>query len=189
MVHQFILIYGPMFSGKSTELISRMRLYNFTGKKSVIIKYTRDARYADASKFTTHDDAHMSVASPILTTDKLMDIKCADYDVIGIEELQFFDDAYEFCCDMLKQKKILIATALNGTWKQEIFPNLLKILPLTFIVQKEGAVCSRCGKHGDNNDVVRADVSHKITKSSDLIEIGGADMYQALCLACHFADT
>ena len=86
------LIMGPMFSGKTTSLINTIKRYNWQNKKAVLVKYTMDNRYSSESKIITHD----KLEAPALNCQKLTDILTTlkEYDVIGIDEGQFFLDVF-----------------------------------------------------------------------------------------------
>ncbi len=84
------MIIGPMFSGKSTELINTVRRYQHKNKRTVLVKYKMDNRYSDEDKVVTHDKQE----SPALKCNNLSDIydQLVNYDVIGVDEGQFYPD-------------------------------------------------------------------------------------------------
>ena len=101
-----ILIIGPMFSGKTTELMRLMNNYETTKKKTKIFKYSKDNRYSEEN-ICTHD-LTMKKATNILELDQITNDLIEPYDVIGVDEIQFFERTLEFANRILNQKKILI---------------------------------------------------------------------------------
>jgi len=107
------LIMGPMFAGKSTELIRRVKRIEISGKKCLMIKYSADQRYSSDS-VCTHDQ-HKRVAFSCKTLSEVKD-NWKDYDVLGIDEGQFFEDIVDFSENAANEGKIVIISSLNGTY-------------------------------------------------------------------------
>lgn len=84
------LIIGPMFSGKSTELAKRINKYTIKKKKAVLVRYNLDTRYTSEEEMVTHD----GIRHPAISASKLKEIKAKldEYEVIGLDEGQFFED-------------------------------------------------------------------------------------------------
>ena len=114
------LILGPMFSGKSTRLIEIIRKYTYKAKKTIMIKYFADQRYSDKSEVVTHDLIKYDSIDCKNLRDSFHIIK--NYDVIGIDEGQFFPDLVEVCEELALMKKTVIISALNGDFRMEPFP-------------------------------------------------------------------
>ncbi|RHY56339.1 hypothetical protein DYB30_003189 [Aphanomyces astaci] len=93
------LIIGPMFSGKSTELIRRMRRYQHAQLKCMVVKSKIDDRYTNDSLVSTHD-RQMMKANPLTRLEDMGD-EFMKYDVIGIDEGQFFTDPFQHVCDLI----------------------------------------------------------------------------------------
>ena len=119
-------ILGPMFSGKSTRLIEIIRKYTFKAKKTIMIKYFGDQRYSDKSEVVTHDLVKYDSIDCKNLKDSFDILK--KYDVIGIDEGQFFPDLVEICEELALLKKIVIIAALNGDFRMEPFPVISKII-------------------------------------------------------------
>lgn len=170
------LILGPMFSGKSTELIRRLKRFEIANYKCLIIKYAKDTRYAQES-IATHDDQTLKA----LSVDKLKDIKVNfdDYDVIGIDEGQFFPDIVEFSEEMANRSKTVMVAALDGTFQRKAFASILELVPLAESVIKLTAVCMNCFGEGSYTKRISADKEVEV--------IGGADKYMAVCRSCYFS--
>lgn len=173
---QIQLILGPMFSGKSTELIRRLKRYQIARYPCLIVKYAKDIRY-DLESIATHDQQTLKAIS----ADKLKNLKVNlnDYDVIGIDEGQFFPDIVEFSEEMANKGKTVVIAALDGTFQRKAFASILELIPLSEHVVKLNAVCMTC--FGDGS------FTKRISADKEVEVIGGADMYMATCRSCFFA--
>ncbi|MEE6519386.1 hypothetical protein FKM82_031174 [Ascaphus truei] len=113
----FQVIFGPMFSGKSTELIRRVRRFQIAQYKCLVIKYARDTRYSK-EMVATHDRTTMDSVSACQLLDVLPEARVSS--VIGIDEGQFFSDIVEFCEEMANEGKTVIVAALDGTFQRKV---------------------------------------------------------------------
>lgn len=168
------IILGPMFSGKSTEMLRRIRRYKQAGQKCGVVKYDKDTRYS-IEDFATHDG---STHPAIPCSNNLSSVRerVSQYSVIGIDEGQFFTDIVSFVIDMLSLGKIVIIAALDGDYKQESFGSVLQLIPKCDSVVKLNAVCTLCQKD--------ASFTCRKTQEDTLEVIGGDDKYMALCRQC-----
>lgn len=107
------LIIGPMFAGKSTELLRRVRRNEIAGKKCLYIKYIEDTRY-DATSIATHDNLKRSAVAVRELSE--LDDDWKSFDVIGIDEGQFFTDIVTKAEEMAEAGKIVTISALGGTY-------------------------------------------------------------------------
>ncbi|KAI6214229.1 hypothetical protein M3Y94_00243200 [Aphelenchoides besseyi] len=168
------LIVGPMFSGKTTELLRQCRRHTLAKRSVVIVKYKKDTRYDDIM-VCTHDSLKMEGLRAI----RLADVwdRLMDSDVIGIDEGQFFEDVVERAELLANCGKTVIVAALDGDYKRKQFESIAKLVPLAEKVEKITAVCQFCGHSA--SFTLR-------TIMSDVREvIGGAEMYQAVCRHCY----
>eukprot|EP01126_Amoeba_proteus_P014010 TRINITY_DN1604_c0_g1_i3.p1 TRINITY_DN1604_c0_g1~~TRINITY_DN1604_c0_g1_i3.p1 ORF type:complete len:237 (+),score=42.86 TRINITY_DN1604_c0_g1_i3:92-802(+) len=170
------VIFGPMFSGKSTELLRRIRRYLVAQRSCFVIKYHNDSRY-DSESVSTHDRI-LWKAHPCGT---LSDVEqeAVSYDVIGIDEGQFFPDIVQFAEKMANLGKIVIVAALDGTFQRKPFNTILELVPLAEHVTKLTAVCVCCS--GD------AAFTKRIGTETKIEVIGGADKYVAVCRFCYLS--
>lgn len=172
------VIFGPMFSGKSTELIRRLNRYQIACHSCLIIKYSNDSRYSKDS-IATHDQQFLLAIS----TTKLFDLSDQifenKYDIIGIDEGQFFPDCVQFCDYMANKGKIVIVAALDSTFERKEFGDILKLIPLAENVVKLNAVCMVC------YDI--ASFSKRITDEKKLEVIGGVEKYMSVCRKCYLS--
>ncbi|KAG9151649.1 hypothetical protein Leryth_001956 [Lithospermum erythrorhizon] len=170
------VIMGPMFAGKTTALLRRVRSESDMGRNVVVIKSSKDARYA-VNSVVTHDGTKF----PCWALPKLSSFKerfgvdqYAKVDVIAIDEAQFFDDLYEFCCNAADlDGKIVVVAGLDGDYLRRNFGSLLDIVPLADTVMKLTARCEVCGK--------KALFTLRKIDNAQTELVGGADIYMPVC--------
>ncbi|KAM1429595.1 hypothetical protein ACFX2I_045773 [Malus domestica] len=170
------VIMGPMFAGKTTALLRRIKSEGNSGRNVAMIKSSKDTRYAIDS-VVTHDGMKFPCwALPDLSSfrknfggdayDKL--------DVIGIDEAQFFEDLYDFCCMAADHDgKTVVVAGLDGDYLRRSFGSVLDVIPLADSVTKLTARCEMCGK--------RAFFTLRKTEETRTELIGGADVYMPVC--------
>ncbi|GBN52412.1 Thymidine kinase, cytosolic [Araneus ventricosus] len=168
------IIFGPMFSGKTTELIRRLRKYQIANHKCLIIKYSHDTRYSE-KEISTHDRQTLDAIS-VATLSHLKN-QAENYSVIGIDEGQFFPDVVGFSEEMANIGKIVIVAALDGTYQRKGFSNTLQLVPLAESVIKLTSVCMLCFED--------ASYTKRIGNETELEVIGGTDKYMAVCRSCY----
>jgi thymidine kinase len=171
------LIIGPMFSGKTTELIRLTSIQEAIGRSVRIIKHEIDNRY-DAQCAVTHSGT-IKKASAISS---LLEIaESAEEDVIGIDEGQFFEDLFESVKILLGRGKVVIIASLDGDFKMEPFGSIIQLfqlIPLSDRVEKLRAICAKCR-------LQEAPFTMKKEVGSGVVEVGGKDKYLATCRGCH----
>eukprot|EP00898_Chlorokybus_atmophyticus_P005801 jgi/Chlat1/6221/Chrsp44S09039 len=143
------LIFGPMFSGKTTELARRAGRLIRQGKNCLIVKYKGDVRY-NARRLATHDTVvdWTCEARPCVALAEVANVVAGGaYCAIAIDEGQFFADVVEYCERWANEGKIVIVAALDGTFERKPFKRVLELVPLAESVVKLNAVCTSC--HGD----------------------------------------
>ncbi|XP_076879689.1 thymidine kinase, cytosolic [Brachyhypopomus gauderio] len=171
---QIQVIFGPMFSGKSTELMRRVRRFQIAQYCCLVIKYAKDVRYSDKG-MSTHDRNTMDA----VPANCLIDVRpvALDASVIGIDEGQFFPDVVEFSEEMANLGKTVIVAALDGTFQRKPFGSILNLVPLAESVVKLNAVCMQCFKE--------AAYTKRLGAEKEVEVIGGADKYHAVCRECY----
>jgi thymidine kinase len=173
------LIIGPMFSGKTTELIRLIERERILDRKCLIIKFKNDNRYS-LTKIVTHNSYSYDKCD-ILNIDSLDQLNIDDiiknYKVIGVEEGQFFNNIHLFSNKLANHDINVYISALDGTFKQDLFGDIGLIFPLAETIIKLKAICMKC-KNSDASFTIRT------IKSDDLIVIGGAESYVAVCRKC-----
>lgn len=160
---------GPMYSGKTTTLLLRKKRYEIGGKKCIIIKYIKDTRYDGKNIISTHT----LTKEKALCTDllKKMEENINNYDVIFIDEIQFYKDAAEIC-DKWANNKIVECYGLNGDYKRQPFEQISKLIPLCDNITHLTAI--------DKNNGKDAPFTKRLVANNNQELIGGKDMYIAL---------
>ena len=170
------IIMGPMFSGKTSQVISLYGRYTTIGRSVLVIKHALDTRYS--AGLTTHNGQMI----PCYTTDTLNALTSSFlqlYRVIIIDEAQFFDGLYDFVKWAVEHGKTVFVVGLDGDHERKPFGEILKCIPLADKVTKLTAFCNGC------RDGTPAPFTKRINGNVDQIAVGGADMYQAVCLSCY----
>ncbi|XP_021724516.1 thymidine kinase-like [Chenopodium quinoa] len=170
------VIVGPMFAGKSTALLRRVKTESSNGRTVAMIKSSKDTRYAKDS-VVTHDGVRFPCwALPDLSSfqEKFGFDAYDKLDVIGIDEAQFFDDLYDFCCKAAeKDGKTIVIAGLDGDYLRRSFGSVLDVIPLADTVTKLTARCEMCGK--------RAFFTLRKVGETQTELIGGAESYMPVC--------
>ena len=165
------LIIGPMFSGKSSRLIQIIRKYKVLNKSVLVIKPIIDNRYSHNSHIITHDKSTEDCVSRF----KLSEVLDIDqYEVIIIEEGQFFPDIYEKVLEWCKTKKVYVA-GLIGDAHKNLFGNLYLLTSHADEIIFLKAMCKICC------DGTPAPFTKKLVKNDLIVEVGGDDLYIAVC--------
>jgi len=168
------IILGPMFSGKTTQLIQHYKKNTYIGKPVCVINYSEDTRYHD-SMLSTHD----KIMIPCIFARRLSDVDTDHATVIIINEGQFFEDLFEFVLKMVEDnRKSVYVCGLDGDFKRKRFGKILDLIPYCNKVTKLNSLCSIC------KDGTPGIFSHRITKETSQVVIG-SDNYQPLCRQCY----
>lgn len=169
------LIIGPMMSGKSTELLRRLERSNIAGKKVCLIRPKIDNR-----DYFTHSGLNINI--DVFHVKSISTIKnLFNYDVIGIDEGQFFTNiatsAYIINSEL--NKKIIIS-ALNADFNKKMFPEIVSLIPYCDTIDKMNAVCLECGSDYGNYSIYTGEDVNK----DEIIKIGGKESYKVVCFNC-----
>jgi len=172
------LIIGPMYAGKSTELIKEIRLYEFLEKNIVIINHSINNRYGTEG-ISTHDKIQVNNSININTLQELED-KHNDLfqktEIIIIEELQFFNDSFEKITEWLdKYNKKIIAAGLISDYLRQPFGDVIKLIPHAEEVIKLNALCKKC------KDGTKASFTRRTTNDTNTVIVGSDTYYEAVC--------
>ena len=165
------LIIGPMFSGKSTILLTRYRRYQIAGKKCLLIKYANDNRYENSGEMlVTHDQLSYKATSCHMLSEANDFIQ--DYDVICIDEIQFYEDAGIYCDLWANSGKIVEVCGLNGDYRRKPFEQISYLIPMSDNITFVTAVCKDTGKD--------ACFTMRLSNEKEQEVIGSTDKYQAV---------
>ena len=164
------VICGSMFSGKTEELLRRVKRAKLAKQKIKIFKPKQDIRYSK-KKVTSHDNNSIK-SKPINSPSKILEI-AEKFDVIGIDEAQFFDESIvEVCNKLADSGKRVIVAGLDMDYMGKPFGPMPNLLAIAEYVTKVHAICTRSGK--------MASYTHRIAKSDELILLGDTRKYEAL---------
>ena len=170
------VICGSMFSGKTEELIRRLRRAEIAKQKIQIFKPYIDTRY-DPLKIVSHEGREI-ISMPVQNSQSIqlaVDIETTD--VIGIDEAQFFDKGLADVANYLANQGIrVIIAGLDMDFKGKPFGVMPQLLAIAEFVTKIHAICVKCGN--------LAYVSHRTSNSENLILLGETDVYEPLCRPC-----
>eukprot|EP01006_Ploeotia_vitrea_P061529 TRINITY_DN78328_c0_g1_i1.p1 TRINITY_DN78328_c0_g1~~TRINITY_DN78328_c0_g1_i1.p1 ORF type:complete len:265 (+),score=38.18 TRINITY_DN78328_c0_g1_i1:36-797(+) len=173
------LVIGPMFAGKTTELLRRMRFHLYSQKRCLVIKNKMDTRYnseGEVDSVVSHNRDQIEAVAAA----KLGDVEewLHKADVIGIDEGQFFPDLKDFAEKAANMGKHVIIAALDGDYKREPFGDVCQIVPLAEEISKLHAICMTCKAH-------KAAFTRRLCAGDQVELVGGADKYIAVCRACY----
>jgi len=172
------LILGPMFSGKTTELIRIYNKYTACGIKCLMINHGSDTRYSNEGHVTSHSKGQIKSLN-LIKLNQIDEFSLVNYDVILINEGQFFSDLYDIVKMLVDTaKKHVFVCGLDGDFKREKFGQMLDLIPLCDNVVKLKAVCQECKK----SDAI---YTYRKTNDTQQTIVAEKDMYSALCRNCY----
>lgn len=170
------IIIGPMYSGKSTELMRRCMRYKSVGCNVLVINHKIDTRCKN--EIRTHNDCKMDAIKVCNLCDIERDILYNNY-VIAIDEAQFFDDLRDF---VIKHESnlntTLIISGLDGDYKKDKFGQILDIIPYSNSVTKLNSLCMICC------DGTLAPFTKRICNADEQILVGKSESYKSVCRKC-----
>ena len=165
-----------MFSGKTEELIRRLRRAEIARQKVEIFKPGVDLRYS-ANEVVSHDQN--TIRSTTVDNSATILLLSGDVEVVGIDEAQFFDPGLTEVCNKLADMGVrVIVAGLDMDFKGEPFGPMPGLMASAEYVTKVHAVCMRCGN--------LAHFSHRLTENDKLVVLGEIGAYEPLCRECYF---
>lgn len=169
------VICGSMFSGKTEELIRRLRRAQFANQKIRIYKPCIDVRYSE-DKVVSHD-LHSIESTPIPKPEQMLECLDQGIQVVGIDEAQFFDETLVEVAEKLADNGIrVVAAGLDMDYLGKPFGPMPALMAVAEDVQKVHAICVKCGSPARH--------SHRLSKNDDLVVLGEKDIYEPLCRHC-----
>ncbi len=172
------LIIGPMFAGKSSAILQKVRRAEILGWKHLVLTNRIDVRYdTSGSQIVTHDHAGMDAygvtkLEEVFPTDRYTEAR-----LIVIEEAQFFTDLYSFVLKAVEEDgKEVVVVGLDGDSDRKPFGQILEVLPLADEVIRLSALCKRCG---DGRAALFSALVRGVKQGQ--VHVGGADMYEPMC--------
>jgi thymidine kinase len=168
------VICGSMFSGKTEELIRRLKRARIARQKVEIFKPKFDTRY-DEINVVSHDSNFIH-STPVESSSRIL-LLANDVEVIGIDEAQFFDDELPQVCETLANRGIrVIVAGLDMDYLGKPFGPIPDLMAMAEYVTKVHAICMKCGNLANH--------SHRTVGSDSRILLGEQDSYMALCRSC-----
>ncbi|MGL4798080.1 MAG: thymidine kinase [Cellulosilyticaceae bacterium] len=179
------IICGPMFSGKSEELIRRLKRTILAKKNTVIFTPQIDNRYLK-DHICSHDGKHLE-AIPVTSIEEILNHISSDTQVIGIDEVQFLQgDTVRIIMQLVEDGKRVICAGLDKDFKAESFGCMPELLALADEVTKLTAICMSCGRPA--NFTQRLIEGRPASYNDPLILIGASESYEARCRVCYHID-
>jgi thymidine kinase len=168
------IIIGGMFSGKSSELIRRLKRHQVIGDKVLVINSKKDTRNVE-NVLETHDKDTFEC----IKTNNLLEVAATleyhNAKVIAVDESQFFGSIRFFVEQAMKDKKHVILAGLDGDFRQQVFGEILSVIPLADEVTKLKALCMEC-MDGTLGPFTKRTVGNTLQEL-----VGAADIYKAVC--------
>ena len=173
------VVCGSMFSGKTEELLRRIKRARLARQRLVLFKPRVDNRY-DEVKVVSHEGLNAD-AVPVASAEELLARMPKDVLVAGIDEVQFFDDAIVDAAERLASRGVrVIVAGLDQDWRGRPFGPMPALMAVAEYVTKLHAVCARCGG--------AATRSQRLVAAEGQLFVGGAAEYEARCRACFVAE-
>ena len=180
------VIIGPMFSGKTSELIRLVEREVYAKRKGAIFKVAFDERYS-AKQVVTHNglryDAYTVASSPEGLAKIAELVSTEGLDAIGVDEVNFFPEALVGVLDRLADSKKVIACGLNLDFRAEPFATTMELAARADRVRYLSAVCVVCGQEATRTQ--RLIGGKPAPKDSPVIAVGGKEMYEPRCRNCY----
>jgi len=168
------VITGSMFSGKTEELIRRLRRAQFAGLRVEIFKPSIDKRYSE-SRVVSHDEKSI-ISTPVDNASAIL-LLAGNVEVVGIDEAQFFDNTIVDVCNKLADSGVRIVIAgLDMDFMGKPFGPIPGLLAIAEYVTKVHAICMRCGN--------LAQYSFRKSDEEQVVVLGEKDKYEPLCRSC-----
>jgi thymidine kinase len=173
------VVVGPMYSGKSEELLRRLRRAEIAGYRVAVIKPDMDHRY-NATKVVSHAGSERDA----IVVKGVYDVKLQGlgYDVVGIDEVQFYPPEIVETLNRMTKKQVVIATGLDQDYRGQPFGAVPTLMALADKVDKLTAICHSCGEEATKTQ--RLVDGKPASFSGPTIQVGGLDSYEARCRKC-----
>ena len=169
------VVAGSMFSGKTEELIRRLKRAKFAKQKVEIFKPQIDTRYSEEA--VVSHDANSIHSTPVSSSGNIF-LLSSDVDVVGIDEAQFFDIGLTEVCNKLADQGVrVIVAGLDMDFRGVPFGPMPQLMACAEYVTKVHAICVKCGD--------LAQYTHRKSESEKLVLLGEMDIYEPLCRACY----
>ena len=186
------LLTGPMFSGKTSAMIGRVRRAAYAGAPAVVVKWAGDTRYdggdaAGGPAVAAHTEVRQASAPGtegcagirVVVARRLSEVEpTAAERTVGVDEGQFFPDLVERCEAWAREGRHVVVAALDGDYARRPFGAVCELVPRCEEVTKLRGVCMGCRARD-------AAFSQRLTAGTAVVQEGGRESYRAVCRACH----
>ncbi|MGI9626635.1 MAG: thymidine kinase [Longimicrobiales bacterium] len=177
------VVAGVMFSGKSEELIRRVRRALIAGKRTQLFKSHLDHRYGGVFKISSHDGRELE-ATPVSTSTQIAEKIESGVEVVAIDEAQFLDEGIvKVVTDLADRNVRVILAGIDMDFRGEPFGPMGTLLAVAERIDKLHAICVRCGDLATRNQ--RLIDGEPAPADGPTIQVGGAESYEARCRRCH----
>jgi thymidine kinase len=177
------VVTGVMFSGKSEELIRRVRRALIAKRRVQVFKSALDDRYAGVRTISSHDGSGVE-AIPVRSSTEILRKVHPDTQVVAVDEVQFLDDGIVDVLSLLADRGMrVIVAGTDMDFRGEPFGPIGAILAMAETVDKLHAICVRCGNSATRNQ--RLVDGEPAPCEAPTIQVGGAESYEARCRVCH----
>lgn len=176
------LILGPMYSCKSSTLLRIADRYRIAGKKVLIIKYFGDTRYSK-DELVTHSGIRVKAD---ISTNNLESITIDDYEVICVDEIQFYADN-TILIKWADQGKTVVASGLSGNYLRHQFQGIPELISASDQITHLNSICMQCKSENGSFTAMRKEQILISGKAAETEFIGGQETYIALCRKCYVA--
>ena len=168
------VICGSMFSGKTEELIRRLKRAKFAKQKVEIFKPLVDVRFSEEN-VVSHDENSI-LSTPVSTAANIL-LLSTDVEVVGVDEAQFFDDGLIEVCNILANRGVgVLVAGLDTDYLGRPFGPIPSLMATAEYVTKVHAICVKCGNLAHH--------SHRFGMGNKLVQLGETDSYEPLCRKC-----
>ncbi len=176
------IITGPMYCGKSEELIRRLRRVNIAEQTARVFKPSLDNRYNKES-VVSHNGTRIE-AVPVDHPEELIERLDEDIEVVGIDEIQFFhEDVIDICEDLANDDIRVITAGLDRDFRGEPFGPVPELIARAEYVEKLHAICVECGEPASRTQ--RLIDGEPASYDDPVIMVGAEEVYEARCRSCH----
>jgi thymidine kinase len=177
------VISGVMFSGKSEELLRRIRRALIGRRRVQVFKSRLDRRYGGAARLSSHDGSEID-AVPVRTAREIRDLVNPETDVVGIDEVQFLDDDVVELVQWLAGRRVrVIVAGIDMDFRGRPFGPMGALMAVAEKVDKLDAICVKCGAPATRTQ--RLIDGQPAPPEAPVVYVGGAETYEARCRSCH----
>ncbi len=177
------VVTGVMFSGKSEELIRRVRRALIARRRVQVFKSAVDTRYGGVERISSHNGSEVT-AVPVHTSRELLELAHPGTQVFAVDEVQFLDDGIVDVLQLLADcgARVLVA-GIDMDFRGEPFGPMPRLLTVAETVDKLHAICMRCGSPATRNQ--RLVDGEPAPYEAPIVQVGGGESYEARCRRCH----